>query len=32
VSLWTVRSVATLNVIAAAYLVVTGWIGWRTWV
>ena len=32
VSLWTVRSAATLNVIAAAYLVTAGWIGWRTWV
>jgi hypothetical protein len=31
-SLWTVRGVATLNVIAAAYLVMSGWIGWRTWV
>ena len=31
-SLWTVRGVATLNVIAAAYLTFWGWIGWRTWV
>ncbi len=31
-SVWTARGVATLNVIAAAYLVMSGWIGWRTWV
>lgn len=31
-SLWTVRGVAALHVIAAAYLVMSGWIGWRTWV
>ncbi|MFI5246364.1 MAG: hypothetical protein ACHQQR_14120, partial [Gemmatimonadales bacterium] len=30
-SLWTVRGVATLNVIVAAYLTYWGWIGWRTW-
>ena len=31
VSLWTVRAVAVLDVAAAAYLVVLGWTGWRTW-
>jgi len=31
-SLWTVRGVATTNLIAAAYLTYWGWIGWRTWV
>jgi hypothetical protein len=31
-SLGTVRGVAMLNVIAAAYLTYWGWIGWRTWV
>lgn len=31
-SLWTVRGVATLDLIAAAYLTYWGWIGWRTWV
>jgi CubicO group peptidase (beta-lactamase class C family) len=31
VSLWSVRAVAVLHVIAAAYLVSMGWIGWRTW-
>jgi len=32
VSLWMVRGAATLHVIAAAYLVMSGWVGWRTWV
>ena len=31
VSMWTVRAVAALDVVAAAYLVVFGWTGWRTW-
>jgi CubicO group peptidase (beta-lactamase class C family) len=30
-SLWTVRGVATLDVIVAAYLTYWGWIGWKTW-
>jgi CubicO group peptidase (beta-lactamase class C family) len=30
-SSWTVRGVATLNLLAAAYLTAWGWIGWRTW-
>lgn len=32
VSVWTVRGVAMLHVVAAASLVMQGWIGWRTWV
>ncbi|MBL0171183.1 MAG: serine hydrolase [Gemmatimonadaceae bacterium] len=31
VSRWSVRAVAGLNVVAATYLLVNGWIGWRTW-
>ncbi len=32
VSLWTVRVVTSLNVVAATYLTLGGGIGWRTWV
>ena len=31
ISLWTVRGVSVVNVVAAAYLVRWGWIGWKTW-
>jgi CubicO group peptidase (beta-lactamase class C family) len=31
VSQWGVRAVSTLNLTAAVYLTVTGWVGWRTW-
>ena len=31
-SLWSVRTIAAVNVVTAAYLVFWGWIGWRTWI